>query len=179
MWIEVVIRPEQHDVLTQFFARFPDKILVMREENGTLYYTAHTHDGAEGVPQINFLHHHKLAYINLDNERVQVIKDLFSYGVEVDGMHVASVFFPGIAENRFKVVLKSEEGDTTGTGAMYALRIDDGSQIWYHPLATPASSLIAAGPVIYISIMDGNVGALQASNGSALWHYRANVDNAA
>ncbi len=112
MWIEVVIRPEQCNLLDQFFACFPDRILAMRETNGTLYYTAHTHEGTAGVAQINFLHAHKLAYINLENERVQIIKDLFFWGVEVDGMRVADVLFPGIAENRFKVILKSEEGDT-------------------------------------------------------------------
>jgi hypothetical protein len=112
MWIEVVIRPEQCGLLDQFFARFPDRMLAVRETNGTLYYTAHTCEGAAGVPQINFLHAHKLAYINLENERVQVIKDIFSGGVEVDGMRVTEVFFPGMAENRLKVILKSEEGDT-------------------------------------------------------------------
>lgn len=77
------------------------------------------------------------------------------------------------------VIYLTTSNSTTGSGAMYALRIDDGSQIWSRSLATPASSLIAAGPAIYLSTMDGNIGALQASNGSALWHYRANVDNAA
>lgn len=112
MWIEVVIRPEQCDLLDQFFTRFPDRMLAMRETNGTLYYTTHTYEGTAGVPQINFLHAHKLAYINLENERVQVIKDLFSGGLEVDGMRVTEVLFPGMAENRFKAILKGEEGDT-------------------------------------------------------------------
>jgi hypothetical protein len=112
MWIEVAIQPEQCDILSEFFARFPDRVLELRKTDGTLYYTTHTHEGAEGVPQINFLHHHNLPYVNLENERIQVVKDIFSYGVEVDGMRVASVFLPGIAENRFKVILKSEEGDT-------------------------------------------------------------------
>lgn len=112
MWIEIRITPDQYDWLGQFFAHFPENRLVMRQTDGILYYMAHTRPGAEGVPQINFLNAHQLAYINLENQRDQIIKDLFSEGAVVDGMLVADVLFPGVAEGRYKVTLRSAEKDT-------------------------------------------------------------------
>ena len=63
-----------------------------------------------------------------------------------------------------------------GSGAVYALRASDGSQLWSHPMYWVVYKLpMLVGATIYISTAGGDVYAFQASSGSLLWHFHTNV----
>jgi outer membrane protein assembly factor BamB len=63
-----------------------------------------------------------------------------------------------------------------GSGAVYALHADDGSQLWYHPMYWVVyNPPMLVGATIYVSTAGGEVYAFQASNGSLLWHFHTDV----
>jgi outer membrane protein assembly factor BamB len=63
-----------------------------------------------------------------------------------------------------------------GSGAVYALDANNGSQLWYHPMYWVVyNPPMLVGATIYVSTAGGEVYAFRASNGSLLWHFHTDV----
>lgn len=104
MWIEIILTPQQQQIIQTLQERLPSMEFRKRGSDGRLFFTAHLAP-AECVQQLNYLRGQDILLIDLDREREQAIYQFF-YGVEIDGLEVTRVLFPGIVNERLTVVLQ-------------------------------------------------------------------------